>query len=84
MLNETLSENKLKMPSLHLFPRGDRSSSEDEDYGSDIQHPPDEEGQGSSAAPHRGQPGQADEQEGTQTHDHTNHSQSRHMLWDVL
>lgn len=68
----------------HLFPGSDRSSSEDEDYGSDIQRPPDEEGQGSSTAPHRGQPGQADEKDGTQTENHTHHWQSGYMDVNVL
>lgn len=68
----------------HLFPSTDRSSIEDEDYGSDVKRPPDEQGQGSSTAPHRGQPGQADEQDCTQTENHTHHGQSANMDVDVL
>lgn len=69
---------------LHLFPGCDRTSREDEDYSGDIQRPPDEESQSSSAAPHRGQPGQADEQDSTQTENHTHNRQSRYMDIDVL
>lgn len=68
----------------HLLPRSDRPSSEDEDDGGDVKRPPDEEGQGSSTAPHRGQPGEADEQGGTQTENHTHHRQSSYVDIDVL
>lgn len=68
----------------HLFPCSDGSTSEDEDYGNDIQRPPDEEGKGSSTAPHSGQPGQADQQDGTQTENHTHHWQSSYMDMNVL
>lgn len=68
----------------HLFPSTDRSSIEDEDYGSDVKRPPDKEGQGSSTAPHCGQPGQADEQDGTQTENHTHHGQRGNMVVKFL
>lgn len=68
----------------HLLPSSDRSPGEDEDDGSDVQRPPDEEGQGSSTAPNRGQPWQADEQEDTQTEDHAHHRQSAYVDVDVL
>lgn len=68
----------------HLFPRCDGSAGEDEDYGGDVQRPPDEEGQGSATAPHGGQPGQADEQGGTQTDHHAHHRQSSCVHVDAL
>lgn len=67
-----------------LFPRGDGSPGEDEDYGGDVERPPHEEGQGSSTAPHRGQPGEADEQDGAQTEDHAQHGQGAHMDVQIL
>lgn len=48
----------------YLLPCGNWPSGEDEHYGCDIQGTPDKERQRSSAAPHRGQPGKADEQDG--------------------
>lgn len=57
----------------YLLPCGNWPSGEDEHYGCDIQATPDKEGQRSSAAPHRGQPGKADEQHGTETQHHTQH-----------
>lgn len=68
----------------HLLPRGDVPAGEDEDDGDDIQRPPDEERQGSSAAPHRGQPGQADQQGGAQAQDHAQHRQGADVGVDVL
>lgn len=56
-----------------LFPCGDRASREDEDDGGDVQRPPDKECQGSSTAPHGGQPWEADKQDGAQRENHTHH-----------
>lgn len=68
----------------HLFPRCDLSAREDEDHRSDVQYPPDEEGQRSSTAPHCGQPGQADEQHRAQAKNNANNGQSAHMFDNCL
>lgn len=48
----------------YLLPCANWSSGEDEHYGCDVQCTPYKEGQRSAAAPHRGQPGKANEQDG--------------------
>ena len=68
----------------HLLPRCHRSSCEDEDYGGNVQRAPDEEGQCPPTASQRGEPGQADEQDGAQTENHADHRQSAHMVIEVL
>lgn len=69
---------------VYLLPSGNWSPGKDEHYGCDIQGTPYKEGQRSSAAPHRGQPGEADEQDGAEAKDHAHHWQSTYMDVNVL
>lgn len=78
---EGVQQRSIAVP--NLLPCGHRPPREDEDDSRDVQRPPDEERQCSSAASHRGQPGQADEQDRAQAENHAHHRQGAHVISDV-
>lgn len=67
-----------------LFPCRHRSPSEDEDYGDNIEGSPHKECQHPPTAPHSGEPGKADQQDGAQRKNHAHHRQSSYVDVDVL